>query len=242
MFLLTGTAFLLDSADSFAATTARNRHAGCTAPALASSWWRTTEFFWGLLQSRTCCGGSPWRSQNGSPRGTSEGGWMECSKKCGRGLPKSSCRYCIGARICSIEDSDVPKWILDAATDDVGVVARITSHNSLPIKYRPQFFSSCTASVFLTSTTVRCFLLLPTNPPSYFSVDIMALTAEERQRYSRELAEYTMRQFAAARRTLDNHKAAAAKLPALHASRDGTMAGRKGHPQQLPAQQKSVPT
>jgi hypothetical protein len=70
----------------------------------------------------------------------------------------------------------------------------------------------------------------------------MALTAEERERYSRELAEYTMRQFAAARKTLDSHKAAAAKLPALHAARDGTMSGRKGQPQQLPVQQKSVPT
>ncbi|KAJ7661686.1 hypothetical protein B0H17DRAFT_1212235 [Mycena rosella] len=66
----------------------------------------------------------------------------------------------------------------------------------------------------------------------------MALTAEERERYSRELAEYTMRQFSAARKTLDNHKAAAAKLPALHASRDGSLA--KG--QHLPTQQKSVPT
>jgi hypothetical protein len=56
----------------------------------------------------------------------------------------------------------------------------------------------------------------------------MALTAEERERYSRELAEYTMRQFAAARKTLDSHKAAAAKLPALHASRDGSLLSRKG--------------
>ncbi|KAJ7761056.1 hypothetical protein B0H16DRAFT_1719752 [Mycena metata] len=54
-----------------------------------------------------------------------------------------------------------------------------------------------------------------------------ALTAEERERYSRELAEYTMRQFAAARKTLDSHKLAAAKLPALHAARDGSLAGRK---------------
>lgn len=52
----------------------------------------------------------------------------------------------------------------------------------------------------------------------------MTLSAEERDRYSRELAEYTMRQFAAARKTLDQHKAAAAKLPALHASRDGSLA------------------
>ncbi|KAJ7162049.1 hypothetical protein C8R46DRAFT_1222185 [Mycena filopes] len=62
--------------------------------------------------------------------------------------------------------------------------------------------------------------------------------------YSRELAEYTMRQFAAARKTLDNHKVAAAKLPALHAARDGSLAGRQG-PQSLPtlpAQQKTVPT
>ncbi|KAK7005939.1 hypothetical protein R3P38DRAFT_1724348 [Favolaschia claudopus] len=56
----------------------------------------------------------------------------------------------------------------------------------------------------------------------------MALTAEERQRYSRDLAEYTMRQFSAARKTLDNHKAAAAKLPAVHAARDGSMSLRKG--------------
>ncbi|KAK7000715.1 hypothetical protein R3P38DRAFT_1833194 [Favolaschia claudopus] len=74
----------------------------------------------------------------------------------------------------------------------------------------------------------------------------MALTAEERQRYSRELAEYTMRQFSAARKTLDNHKAAAAKLPAVHAARDGSMSPRKGqshhHVQPLTAHQKSVQT
>jgi hypothetical protein len=85
----------------------------------------------------------------------------------------------------------------------------------------------------------------------------MSLTAEERRRYSRELAEYTMRQFAAARKTLDNHKAAAAKLPALHAARDGSIPGHKGlydqgpafstkpdktTGHQLPTQQKSVPT
>ncbi|KAJ6594408.1 hypothetical protein B0H19DRAFT_1247082 [Mycena capillaripes] len=69
----------------------------------------------------------------------------------------------------------------------------------------------------------------------------MALTAAERERYSRELAEYTFRQFSAARKTLDNHKAAAAKLPALHAARDGSMPSHKGA-QQLNAQQKSVPT
>jgi len=68
-----------------------------------------------------------------------------------------------------------------------------------------------------------------------------ALTAEERERYSRELAEYTMHQFAAARKTLDSHKLAAAKLPALHAARDGSLAGRKG-PQSLPTQQATVPT
>ncbi|KAF7357806.1 Chloride channel protein [Mycena venus] len=131
---------------------------------------------------------------------------------------------------------------------------------------------SWSASLFNRSSDYNSFLLhriqLPQQPPllpspahllrSHFSVDPMALTAEERQRYSRELAEYTMRQFAAARKTLDTHKAAAAKLPALHAARDGSMPGRKGlydeqdpttqpdktagRPQQLPAQQKSVPT
>ncbi|KAJ7680792.1 hypothetical protein DFH06DRAFT_1315532 [Mycena polygramma] len=56
----------------------------------------------------------------------------------------------------------------------------------------------------------------------------MPITTEDRERYSRELAEYTMRQFTAARKTLDNHKAAAAKLPALHAARDGSMVHNKG--------------
>ncbi|KAF7322001.1 hypothetical protein MKEN_00722800 [Mycena kentingensis (nom. inval.)] len=68
----------------------------------------------------------------------------------------------------------------------------------------------------------------------------MALTAEERERYSRELAAYTMRQFAAARQKLDNHKAAAAKLPAYHSARDGTLPGRKG--QAVQPQKASVST
>ncbi|KAF7315866.1 hypothetical protein MIND_00103100 [Mycena indigotica] len=66
----------------------------------------------------------------------------------------------------------------------------------------------------------------------------MPLTAAERERYSRELAEYTMRQFSQARKNLDSHKAAAAKLPAFHAARDGSLPGRKGQQQPVPTTQR----
>ncbi|KAJ7451818.1 hypothetical protein B0H11DRAFT_310527 [Mycena galericulata] len=75
---------------------------------------------------------------------------------------------------------------------------------------------NCSSPHFSTIFSSRLLLIV-----------IMALTVEERERYSRELAEYTMRQFTAARKVLDNHQAAAAKLPALHASRDGSLADRK---------------
>jgi hypothetical protein len=38
----------------------------------------------------------------------------------------------------------------------------------------------------------------------------------ERQRYSQDLVAYTLRQFSAASISLERHKAAAAKLPAIH--------------------------
>ncbi|KAG5639465.1 hypothetical protein H0H81_001587 [Sphagnurus paluster] len=38
----------------------------------------------------------------------------------------------------------------------------------------------------------------------------------KRQRYSSDLAAYTLKQFSIARNTLDKHKAAAAKLPAIN--------------------------
>ncbi|ESK90858.1 hypothetical protein Moror_16496 [Moniliophthora roreri MCA 2997] len=45
----------------------------------------------------------------------------------------------------------------------------------------------------------------------------MAFSSEvERQRYSQQLAEYTLRQFSAARISMDNDELAAAKLPASH--------------------------
>ncbi|KAK7040078.1 hypothetical protein VNI00_008591 [Paramarasmius palmivorus] len=45
----------------------------------------------------------------------------------------------------------------------------------------------------------------------------MAFSSEvERQRYSQQLAEYTLRQFSAARLSLDKDELAAAKLPASH--------------------------
>ncbi|THU96749.1 hypothetical protein K435DRAFT_778415 [Dendrothele bispora CBS 962.96] len=44
----------------------------------------------------------------------------------------------------------------------------------------------------------------------------MAVSSEvERARYSKQLADYTLRQFTAARRMLDSDKLAAAKLPNL---------------------------
>lgn len=46
----------------------------------------------------------------------------------------------------------------------------------------------------------------------------MAFSSEfERQRYSQELHAYTLVQFSAARTLLDQHKAAADKLPAVNA-------------------------
>ncbi|KAL0575680.1 hypothetical protein V5O48_006291 [Marasmius crinis-equi] len=45
----------------------------------------------------------------------------------------------------------------------------------------------------------------------------MAFSSEvERQRYSQQLAEYTLRQFTAARVTMDKDEIAAAKLPPAH--------------------------
>ncbi|KAJ7656093.1 hypothetical protein DFH06DRAFT_1132575 [Mycena polygramma] len=50
----------------------------------------------------------------------------------------------------------------------------------------------------------------------------MAPTAEARARYALELVEHTMRQFTAARETLENPSSAAKrKHPAAHAARDG---------------------
>ncbi|KAJ7656053.1 hypothetical protein DFH06DRAFT_1132539 [Mycena polygramma] len=50
----------------------------------------------------------------------------------------------------------------------------------------------------------------------------MAPTAEARARYARELVEHTMRQFTAARETLENPSSAPKrKHPAAHAARDG---------------------
>ncbi|KAJ7656076.1 hypothetical protein DFH06DRAFT_1328904 [Mycena polygramma] len=50
----------------------------------------------------------------------------------------------------------------------------------------------------------------------------MAPTAEARARYARELVEHTMRQFTAARETLENPSSAAKrKHPAAHTARDG---------------------
>ncbi|KAJ7594450.1 hypothetical protein C8J56DRAFT_926794, partial [Mycena floridula] len=43
-----------------------------------------------------------------------------------------------------------------------------------------------------------------------------ASTLVERKQYAQELAAYTLRQFSSAGTTLDQHQAAAAKLPALH--------------------------
>ncbi|KAF8893438.1 hypothetical protein BD779DRAFT_1506285 [Infundibulicybe gibba] len=44
----------------------------------------------------------------------------------------------------------------------------------------------------------------------------LATSSELARQYSEELAAYTLRQFSAARSTLDGHKAAANKLPAVH--------------------------
>ncbi|GLB37819.1 hypothetical protein LshimejAT787_0408700 [Lyophyllum shimeji] len=52
--------------------------------------------------------------------------------------------------------------------------------------------------------------LLPSQFQMTYSVE------SSHQRYSSELAAYTLKQFSAARTALDNHKAAAAKLPASH--------------------------
>ncbi|KAJ6471259.1 hypothetical protein C8R47DRAFT_1077356 [Mycena vitilis] len=49
----------------------------------------------------------------------------------------------------------------------------------------------------------------------------MAPTTEARARYARELVEHTMRQFTAARETLENSSSAAKRKPAAHAARDG---------------------
>lgn len=46
--------------------------------------------------------------------------------------------------------------------------------------------------------------------------EMLSTTSSERQQYSAELAAYTLRQFFDARTTLDQHQAAAAKLPAVH--------------------------
>jgi len=96
----------------------------------------------------------------------------------------------------------------------------------------PYIFRSDISSC-IAFTLVYC--PLPLSPYLQIFVDFkMSLASAERERYARELSEYTMRQFSAARKRLG--EAGAAKLPASHAALAGTLSDR-GQQQPAPAPQ-----